>query len=117
MTLRGATFTRRREPDPSNASPSRDTATVRRRYVCNVHRHCRCSGRGGLLDELVVVEVVAETEAEFLCALLRDAGISCMHRQSNYGAGASDGLPVGGPQEVMVRAEDLASARKVLRKR
>ena len=77
----------------------------------------RAAAEGSLLDELVVVDVVAETEAELLCALLRDAGISCMHRQSNYGAGASDGLPVGGPQEVMVRAEDLASAREVLRKR
>ena len=67
------------------------------------------------MDELVVVEVVAtEPEAELLCSLLRNAGIKCTRRLSNYGAGASDGMPVGGPQEVIVRPEDLASAREIL---
>lgn len=70
------------------------------------------------MDELVVVEIVGnEPEAELLCSLLRTAGISCTHRQSNYGAGASDGMPVGGPHEVIVRAEDMESAREVLGKR
>jgi Putative prokaryotic signal transducing protein len=69
------------------------------------------------MDELVVVEVVGtEPEAELLCSLLRSAGISCARRQSNFGAGASDGMP-GGPQEVVVRAEDVESAREVLGKR
>ena len=68
------------------------------------------------MDELVVVEVVGtEPEAELLCSLLRSAGISCTRRQSNYGAGASDGMP-GGPQEIVVRVEDLESAREVLGK-
>jgi hypothetical protein len=68
-------------------------------------------------DELIVVDVVAtEGEAELLCSLLRSAGIDCTYRLSNYGAGASDGMPTGGPQEVIVRAEDLTSAREVLRK-
>jgi hypothetical protein len=66
-------------------------------------------------DELVVLEVVGtEPEAELLCSLLRSAGISCTYRQSNYGAGASDGMPGGGPQEVIVRADDVESAREVL---
>ena len=66
------------------------------------------------MDELVVVEVVGlEPEAELLRSLLRTAGIRCTRRQSNYGAGASDGMP-GGPQEVVVRAEDVESAREVL---
>jgi hypothetical protein len=70
------------------------------------------------MDELAVVEVVAtEPEAELLCSLLRSAGISCTHRVTNLGAGAGDGLAVGGPQEVLVRREDLARAREVLRKR
>lgn len=69
------------------------------------------------MDELVVVEVVAtQAEAELLCSLLRSEGIRCTHRVSNYGAGAADGMPVGGPQEVIVRSEDLTSAREVLRK-
>jgi putative signal transducing protein len=70
------------------------------------------------MDELVVVEVAGtEPEAELLCSLLRTAGIKCTHRQTNYGAGASDGMPIGGPREVIVRADDLESARDVLGKR
>jgi hypothetical protein len=70
------------------------------------------------MDELVVVEVVAtEAEAALLCSLLRNAGIRCTYRVSNYGAGAADGLSVGGPQEVIVRSEDLASAREILQGR
>jgi hypothetical protein len=54
------------------------------------------------VDELAVVEVAGtEPEAELLCSLLRSAGIRCTHRQTNYGAEASDGMPVGGPQQVM----------------
>jgi hypothetical protein len=68
------------------------------------------------MDELVVVEVVAtEGEAALLSSLLQSAGIDSTYRLSNYGAGASDGMPTGGPQEVVVRAEDLAAAREVLR--
>jgi hypothetical protein len=67
------------------------------------------------MDELVVVDVVAtEAEAELLCSLLRSAGINCIRRQTNFGAGASDGVPVGGPQEVVVRREDADAAREVL---
>ena len=69
------------------------------------------------MDELVVVEVVGtEPEAELLCSLLRSEGIRCMRRLTNRGAGAFEGLPGGGPQEVIVRQEDLESAREVLRK-
>lgn len=68
-----------------------------------------------MATELVVVDVVAsEPEAELLCSLLRSAGIECTSRQTNLGAGASDGLPVGGPQEVIVRREDAEAAREVL---
>ena len=47
-------------------------------------------------------------------SLLRQAGITCMYRVTNAGAGAADGLAVGVPQEVIVRAEDVASANEVL---
>jgi hypothetical protein len=70
------------------------------------------------MDELVVVEVVAtQSEAELLCSLLRNEGIRCTYRVSDYGAGAADGLAVGGPQEVIVRSEDLAAAREILKAR
>ena len=58
--------------------------------------------------------VATEQEAELLGGLLRSAGIECIVRQTNVGAGASDGMPTGGPYEVIVRAEDLDAAREVL---
>jgi Putative prokaryotic signal transducing protein len=70
------------------------------------------------VDRLATIEVVGtESEAEMLCSLLRSAEIRCMHRLTNQGAGAFDGMAVGGPHEVLVRLEDLESARKVLRAR
>ena len=69
------------------------------------------------MEELVVVDVVgSEPEAELLCSLLRSAGIECTRRQTNLGAGASDGLSISGPHEVVVRSEDAAAAREVLQK-
>ena len=67
------------------------------------------------MDELVAVAIVAtDSEAEMLCGLLRSAGIDCTYRVTDRGAGAADGLSVGGPQAVIVRSEDLASAREVV---
>ena len=64
----------------------------------------------------VVLDVVStEQEAEVICGLLRSAGIECLTRQTNVGAGASDGLTVAGPYEIVVRAEDLEAAREVAR--
>ena len=58
--------------------------------------------------------VATEQEAEILCGLLRSADISCTTRQTNLGAGASDGLSTVGPYEVIVRADQLDAAREVL---
>ncbi len=67
-------------------------------------------------DELVVAgTATSEPEAAVVCGLLRTAGIWCASRVTNFGAGASDGLSVGGPQEILVRPEDLETARQVLR--
>jgi hypothetical protein len=48
---------------------------------------------------------------------LRSAGIECTNRQTNRGAGLADGLPVGGPRAIMVRAQDAELAGEVLGKR
>jgi hypothetical protein len=65
-------------------------------------------------DVLKVLDVVAtEQEAEVICGLLRSAGIACLTRQTNVGA--SDGMTVAGPYEVVVRAEELEAAREVVR--
>jgi hypothetical protein len=67
-------------------------------------------------DELVVAGVAAsEPEAAVACGLLRTADIWCASRVTNFGAGASDGLSVGGPHEILVRREDLEPARQILR--
>lgn len=67
------------------------------------------------MDDLVVFDVVAtEPEAELLCSRLRSADILCTHQVSNYGAGAADGLSVGGPQEILVRRQDLERAREIV---
>ena len=67
------------------------------------------------MEDLVVVEIVGtEPEAELLCSRLRSAEIPCTHRVTNIGAGAADGLAVGGPQEVLVRREDLERAREIV---
>jgi hypothetical protein len=66
-------------------------------------------------DELVVVEVAGtEPEADLLCSLLRNAGIDCVPRLTNRGAGAGDGLGTVGPHEIMVRPQDARAAREIL---
>ena len=67
------------------------------------------------MDDRVVAKVVGtEPEAELLCSLLRSAGIECDARQTNFGAGAADGMPGGGPFELVVRPQDLEDAREIL---
>jgi Putative prokaryotic signal transducing protein len=67
------------------------------------------------VDDLVVVEAVStETEAELICSILRGEGIQSFQRQTSLSAGMTDGLPVGGPREVVVRAEDADEARNLL---
>jgi hypothetical protein len=66
-------------------------------------------------DELVVVEVAGtEPEAELLCSLLRSAGVDCLTRLTNRGAGAGDGLGNVGPHEIVVSARDAEAAREIL---
>jgi hypothetical protein len=70
------------------------------------------------VSDLVVVDVVSsEAEAEIVCGLLRSAGIECGYRQTNVGAGASDGLTNAGPKEIIVRPDDEATARDALQQR
>ena len=67
-------------------------------------------------DELVVVEVAGtQPEAELLCSLLRNAGIACLPRLTNRGAGAGQGFGIAGLHEIMVRSQDVPAAREILR--
>jgi hypothetical protein len=64
----------------------------------------------------VVVEVArSEPEAELLCSVLREAGIRCLPRQTNSGAGAGDGLAGVGAHDILVSPADEQAARDVLR--
>jgi hypothetical protein len=68
------------------------------------------------VSDLAVIEVVgSELEAVLVCAILRDAGVPCMHRVTNLGSGAMDGLTTGGPRAIVVRPEHLDLARRVIR--
>jgi len=68
------------------------------------------------VSDLAVIEVVAsELEAVLVCAILRDAGVPCMHRVTNLGSGAMDGLTTGGPRAIVVHPEHLDLARRVIR--
>jgi putative signal transducing protein len=69
-------------------------------------------------DEFVVIELArTEPEAELLCSLLRSAGIDCLPRLTNRGAGAGDGLGTLGEHEIMVRRRDSQAAREILHDR
>ena len=55
-----------------------------------------------------------EYEAEIVCALLRTEGITCDHRPTNFAVGMMDGMPGGGPREIIVREEDFERAHEIL---
>jgi Putative prokaryotic signal transducing protein len=66
------------------------------------------------VDDWVVVEVAgSEPEAELLCSVLRSAGIECLTRLTNSGAGAGDGLALGA-HDIMVSPQDAQDAREIL---
>ena len=67
-------------------------------------------------DDWVVVQVArSEPEAELLCSVLRSAGIDCLPRLTNQGAGAGDGLGTVGAHDIMVSSGDAQEARDILR--
>jgi Putative prokaryotic signal transducing protein len=69
------------------------------------------------VDVVTLTVVHDETEADVLCGLLRANGIECSYRKSDMGAGATSGLGQAGPIEVLVKADDLAEAQKLLASR
>jgi Putative prokaryotic signal transducing protein len=67
------------------------------------------------MTELVHLTVVpTANEAEIVTALLRTEGIECDDRPTNLSAGFMDGMPGGGPREILVAAESLARAQELL---
>jgi hypothetical protein len=67
------------------------------------------------MNDWVVVEVAgSEPEAELLCSVLRGAGIECLPRLTNSGAGAGDGLGTVGAHDIVVSPRDAQAAREIL---
>jgi hypothetical protein len=66
--------------------------------------------------ELVRLTIVPnEIEAEQICAMLGLEGIDSMQRLTDYGAGTIDaGASMAGAREILVRAQDLETARALI---
>lgn len=69
------------------------------------------------MDDPVRLTIVSnEPEAELACGLLRSHDIPCMHRITDMAFGSGGEMPSSGAgaREVLVRPEDLATARALL---
>lgn len=66
-------------------------------------------------DDLVRLTVVSnEPEAEMIRSLLATEAIESMQRQTDFAAGAWEGMPAGGPREILVHQRDLEAARGLI---
>ncbi len=69
------------------------------------------------MDDPVRLTIVSnEPEAELACGLLRAHDIPCMHRITDLAFGSGGEVPSSGagPRELLVRSEDLETARALL---
>ena len=67
------------------------------------------------MDDWVSVKIAgSEAEPELLCSVLRGAGIECLPRLTNSGAGAGDGLGTVGAHDILVSPQDAQDAREIL---
>jgi hypothetical protein len=67
------------------------------------------------MAQLVHLTVVpTANEAEIITGLLRTEGIECEDRVTNVGAGFMDGMPGGGPREILVAEQGIDRAREIL---
>ena len=66
-------------------------------------------------EETVVLTVVqSEPEAELVCGLLRSNGIECAYRDTEAIDSPLEDFTPAGPREILVRPDDLESARALL---
>jgi Putative prokaryotic signal transducing protein len=64
--------------------------------------------------EMIAVSVVPNVaEAELVCGMLRANGVACRADQTDFGAGAMDGIR-GGPQRIFVQENDVTRALDLL---
>ena len=121
VTRRGRRRGRERPAPGGPPVPTRAPGRCRPRADAEDHvPRARCRGvrvhvRIAEMDDWVVVEVArSEPEAELLCSVLRSAGIECLPRLTNSGAGAGDGLGTVGAHDIMVSPQDAHEAREIL---
>jgi hypothetical protein len=70
------------------------------------------------VDDLVVVRAVpTQLEASLVCDILREEGIACYDRPTNFAVGAADGSWTPGPREIVVRADQASRAHEVIASR
>ena len=66
-------------------------------------------------NELVRLTIVAnEIEAEIIRGLLATERIESMQRKTDFAAAVWQGVPAGGPREILVYAGNLEAARKLI---
>ena len=67
-------------------------------------------------EEVAVVTVVpGETEAEFVCGLLRANGIKCGYRDTESIDNPLEEFIASGPREILVAPNDLEVAQQLLK--
>ena len=66
------------------------------------------------MDPVRLTVVMNEIEAEQIQSLLKFEGIESMQRLTDSGAGSIDAAGMGGSREILVKPEDLETARAVL---
>jgi Putative prokaryotic signal transducing protein len=83
--------------------------------VCTRQCFFRVRVRIAEVEDWIAVGVAgSEAEAELLCSVLRGAGIECLPRLTNSGAGAGDVLGTTGAHDIMVSPQDAQDAREIL---
>jgi hypothetical protein len=65
-------------------------------------------------ESVRVITVQGEPEAEAFCELLRQNGIECAHRLTEEEDSAFENFGPDGMREILVRPEDLETARALL---
>jgi hypothetical protein len=66
------------------------------------------------MDNVRLGEFRTEPEAELVAALLRENGIECFLKRSDFSAGLLGASGGGGPIEVWVAEDDLSRARDLV---
>ena len=65
-------------------------------------------------EGVVLTVVPSEAEAQVVCGLLQSSGIDCGYRDTEAIDSPLEDFIAAGPREILVREEDLETARELL---